>query len=349
MTPQQFLAQIKAGTTAPAYLFFGPEQYRRGVCRKMIIDKILPGELREDGLTRHDLDEVALRDVITDAGSYSLFATRRVVWVSSAEAPVPKGTAKDDDSPGHAALQAYLKNPNPDVTLVFDAQRLSFDSDDKAKMDRLLKFYGGVSNVVEFTPYTADEALKLAADLARKASLKMGPAVLESLVASLGNDAARIANELEKLALYTGGQREVTEEDISLLAPDARSTTIFALVNAIGRGDRAKSLDLMETLVRDGEYLPLALTLIASQFRLALTAKEENLRTPQQLQAYCAKLGIQVWFSRVQQVFQTVGAYTKPRLEQAMLELYKADKALRDRSPDDRLVMENLVLALTRK
>lgn len=349
MTPQQFLTQVKAGNIAPVYLFLGPEMYRRRICRKMLLEKFLPEDMREEGFVRHDLDETGLRDAVDDAGSLSLFVSRRMVWIGAAEAVIPKGNAADAEASAAAIIANYAKNPTPDTVVVFDSSRLTFENDDKTKLERLRKIYGSIKDQVEFAPYSPEEARKLANDLAARAGLQIQPPALDALVEALGADAARLATEIEKLALFTGGQRKVTEEDIQAMAPDARATTIFALVNALSRGDRAQSLDLLETLVRDGEYLPLALTFLATQFRLALTAKEEGLRTQQQLQGHFAKLGVAMWPSRAQQVLETMGAFSKSRLELAIRMIYQADKALRDRAADDRIVIENVVLALTAK
>jgi hypothetical protein len=42
-----------------------------------------------------------------------------------------------------------------------------------------------------------------------------------------------------------------------------------------------------------------------------------------------------------------VQAFSKSRLEQAVVRLFQADRALRDARPDDRIVMEEMILALT--
>lgn len=349
MTPQQLLTQIKSGTLAPIYLFLGPEMYRRRVCRRLLLEKFLPPEMREEGFTRHDLDETPLRDVIDDASAYSLFASKRVLYVTSAEAALPRSPSSEIESNLHALVAGYVANPTPDTVLIFDSSRLTFESEDKSKLDRLRKIFSTITTQVEFQPYSDDDARKLAADLAQKAKLQISPSALEMLVDALGSDAARLANEIEKLSLYTNGQRPVTEEDIAALAPDARSTTIFALVNSLSRGDRTTSLDLLETLVREGEYLPLALAFLATQFRFALAAREEGLRTAQQIQGHFSKLGVAMWPSRAQQVVTTMSAFSKPKLEQAILKIYETDKALRDRAPDDRIVLDDLVLTLTSK
>jgi len=46
-------------------------------------------------------------------------------------------------------------------------------------------------------------------------------------------------------------------------------------------------------------------------------------------------------------VEQTVAAFPKARLEQAVEKVFQADRDLRDARPDDRIVMEQMILALT--
>ena len=126
-----------------------------------------------------------------------------------------------------------------------------------------------------------DEARVELDRIARAANLKLDPAAAEALVEALAADVSRIAVEVEKLSLYG---KPITADDLPLLVPDARQSTIFALVNALGRKDRVRSLETLDALVREGEYLPLALTFLATQFRMALVAKEANLRGVSQVQ-----------------------------------------------------------------
>ena len=93
MTPEQFLDGLRRNPPAPAYLFLGPEPYQRDRCRRALIDAALPEEDREAGFTRHDLDQISLAAALDDARSLSLFASRRVIWLSSAEAALPRGRA----------------------------------------------------------------------------------------------------------------------------------------------------------------------------------------------------------------------------------------------------------------
>jgi DNA polymerase III subunit delta len=351
MTPDQFLDRLQKSGPAPAYLFLGSEPFQRERCRRALIDAALPPEDRDTGFSRHDLDQVRLSTILDDARSLSLFATRRVIWIGSAEAALPRGKAvsSDDDAtegdPGE--LASYLREPTPDTVLVIEASRYDFEGEDKAKLERVQKFYSAVQAQVEFRAFSPEAARSMAQNLAKQAGLQLGLAELALLLEATGGDVARITVEIEKLRLYAGTARKVTAEDIGALVPDARATTIFALVSALGRGDRTRALQVLDTLAREGEYMPLALTFLATQFRLALVAREAGLRNAGQIQAHFTKLGARMWPERARQIEQTVAAFPKARLERAVVKVFEADRALRDARPDDRIVMEEMILALT--
>jgi DNA polymerase-3 subunit delta len=348
LSPDQFLDRMRKSPPAPVYLFLGPEAYQRGRCRKALLDRVLTPDDRENGLTQLDLEQIPLAAVLDDARSLSLFAPSRVVWVSGAEGVLPRGrSAVQEENSGAGELAEYLRDPTPGTVLVFEASRYDFDGEDRTKLERVQKFYSRISEVVEFRPYSVESARRLAQEIAKEAGLQIGLSEIGLLVESLAGDAARIANEIEKLRLYAGTNRKVTSDDILNLVPNAQASTIFALVAALGRGDRKRSLDSLDTLLREGEYLPLALTFLATQFRLAMVAQEAGLRTSQQIQTHFTKQGIRIWRDRADQIYQTVTAFPKEKLALAIEKVYGADRALRDTRPDDRVVMEAFVFSLT--
>ncbi|MBZ5609505.1 MAG: DNA polymerase III subunit delta [Acidobacteriia bacterium] len=348
MSPEQFLQRIRKSPPAPAYLFVGAETYQLGVCRRALIERMLEAGDRENGLEHYDLQETALAAVLDGARSLSLFAANRVIWVSGAEAALPKGRAASAEEGSPAGeLAGYVSHATPGTVLVFECNRYEFEGEDRARIERVQKFYSAIPEVVEFRPYTLEAARNLAQDLAKEAGVQLGLSEIGLLVDSLGADAGRIANEIEKLRLYAGAGRKITADDIARLVPNAQASNIFALVAALGRGDRKRSLASLDTLLREGEYLPLALTFLATQFRLAMVAHEAGLRNAQQIQAYFTKQGIRMWRDRAEQVQQTVTAFPGEKLGRAIESVFWADKALRDTRPDDRVVMEELVFSLT--
>jgi DNA polymerase-3 subunit delta len=289
-------------------------------------------------------------EVLDDARSLSLFTSERLLWVRNAEAVLPRGKGEDDGesesaSADAAPLKQYLQDPTPGVVLVFEAIRFDFEGEDKRKQDRVRKFYAAIPDVVELRRFSVQDAHVEAESLARRAGLRIEPAALDLLVEALGADVARAAVEIEKLSLFAGA-RPVGVEDITALVPDARATTIFVLVNALGRRDRRRALEVLDTLTREGEYLPLALAFLSTQFRMALVAREAGLKSASQIQGHFTRIGIQMWASRAEQVYQTVAKFTKPQLERAISLIFQADKGLRDARPDDRTIMEQFILQL---
>ncbi len=353
MTPEQFLDRLSKKGPEAVYLFLGPEGYNRERCRRALLERVLPAEQdRADGYSTHELDSISLTAALDDARSMSLFASSRVIWISRAELALPRGraAAADSDEEGGSGsvgvLESYLKAPTPETVVVIDCSRYEFDGEDKARIERVQKFYSAVTAVVEFRAFAPEAARALAQGLAKKVGLQLGLAELAMLLEATGGDASRIVMEIEKLKLYAG-ERKVTADDIAALVPDAQVSTIFALVAALGRGDRVAALESLDTLSRTGEYMPLALTFLGTQFRMALAAREAGVRNAGEIQGYFNKVGARIWPERARQIQQTMDAFPKKGLERAVAKLFAADRDLRDARPDDRIVMEEMILELT--
>ena len=184
MTPAQFLARMKKREIAPAYLFVGPEFYQRRICREALLRAALGDADRDSAVTRYDLTQATLTEVIDNARALSLFASDRVILVTGAEGVLPKGKAAVEDpeedggtgGSGHAELVArYLKDPSPGVVLLFDCDRFDFDGEDKARIDRVRKFYAAIPDAVELRRYAVEDAVAEAEKLARRAGLAVIP------------------------------------------------------------------------------------------------------------------------------------------------------------------------------
>ncbi len=356
MTPDQFLQSLTKQAPQGVILFLGSEPFERERCRRALLKAALGDDLENnsDALTRMSLDEVPLASILDEARAMSLFAAKRVIWVSSAEAALPRGKAAASNEDGNEAadgdgtsLTNYLRDPTPDTVLVFECNRYGFDGEDKARMEKVQQFFAAIPSKVEFRAYAPESARMLAQSLAKQSGLQLGLAELALLLEATGGEPARIQIEIEKLSLYTDGKRKVTAADIAALVPDAQASNIFALVAAIGRKDRVRALELLDTLSREGTYMPLALTFLATQFRMALVAREAGARNASSIQAHFNKLGARIWPERARQIEQTVEGFTKEKLDKAIRRLFEADRGLRDTRPDDRIIMEEMIVALT--
>src|SRR4051812_22529045 len=362
MTPSQFLGRLKRNELAPLTLFLGQEFYSRARCRQALLDGASAKVAAQ--VEQLDASEISLAAILDDARSMSLFASERLIFVGSAEAAVPRSSRaaaavdpdEDDDGGGAgsadsqdgaardaAILEAWAKSPVPGVNIIFEATRWDLDGEDRARSERVRKYFSAIRDVVEFRRFSPAEARAEVDRIAKNSGIQIDAAASQVLVDALASDMGRIAVELEKLALYG---KPITAADLALLVPDARQSTIFALVDELGRKDRSASLEALDALVREGEYLPLALSFLATQFRMALVAKESNLRGAGQIQGHFQKSGVQMWGSRAEQVSQTAAKFSRQQLERGLTLIFHADRDLRSARPDDRTVLENFVVNL---
>lgn len=350
MTPAQFLARVKKNDVPAVCLFLGNEAYERGRCREAAAARY---DSENGAMAHYDLSETELTDVIDDARAGSLFANERLILATSAEAMLPRTSKEDDDEEGSGTagsgelLRGYIKDPTPGVVLILECSRFDLEGEDKKKSERVRKYFAAVPDAVEFKRHSVEEARVELQAQAKRMKLELDGQASALLVECLAADVARISTELEKLALFATDGRAITAEDILTLVPDARCSTIFALVNALGRKDRARSLVTLDSLVRENEYLPLALAFLSSQLRMALAARDSNLKTAQQIQGHFSKVGVPMWGSKAEQVAQTSQKFSKAELKRGLKLIFEADRNLRSARPDDRSVMEDFVVRLT--
>lgn len=358
MDPTQFLIRLQkkpsgAAKLAPGYFFLGDELFSKDGCRKALIEAVLPAEERESGLVEYDLAEAPLGAVTEDARTLSLFAPARLIVGYNAEVLLPRGKEADDEEESADArsevLDSYFRNPTPGVVLLFEATRLNWDDrDERRKLERLAKFFRAVPVHVEFRRLDERAALDGARALVRKNGLKMADGLVVELADVLGHDMARIANEISKLTVYADSEKEITREVVAALVPEARTSGLFELTDALASKNRTRALQILDTLTRMDVYLPLQVSFLAGLFRHALAVKESGARNEGEVNRLFNALGLPIWPARARQALDTARRFSRQQLERAIVLLFEADTDLRRDRPDDRIVMEKLVWELTR-
>jgi DNA polymerase III subunit delta len=349
MKPKALLTQLDKTRPAAGYLFLGNELFYRDRCRQALIRAAL-GEASDnsDALIEFDLKEQPFEKLLDEARTFSLFASQRLIIGSNAEAALPRRVTTRGDSPEGAALAAYFKDPTPGVTILLECRRYGWnDREEKDKLERVAKFYAAVPQTVELAPLSAAEALALSQRAAKHYNLDVAPDLLAELVEMLGNDMARLSSDLEKLALYLGGGRAVTRQDLEVLIPEARQSGVFELTDALARKDRPGALQLVDTLAKTGEYWPLQLSMLARLFRQALAAKEQGARAVPQITRLFQSHGTPMWPARARQILEVGQKFSRRELERALIALFRADRDLRRERPTDRIIIEQLVVEMT--
>ena len=349
LKPLSLIRQLRAGADpAPGYLFLGAEPFYRSRCRNAILAAALGDEPELTAIVEIDLDERPLSDLIEEAQTMSLFCAHRVVVGRNAEQAVPS-TSGNTAKHAKELVSDYFKDPSPGTVVLIEVTKFdSRERDEKRRLARAAEFFDAVPAKVPLNALTDAEAQNVGKHLAKQIGLDIPQDVLGNLVDMLGADAFRIENELHKLELFAGGERQVTRADLEELVPEARHSGVFEFSQALAVQDRERALALLDTMAKAGMYWPMQLNLIAGLFRQALAAKELGLQKAHQITARLKTYGLNAWPDRARQLEGIVARFGREELRDALVAIYEADRSLRSPSPDDRIAVQMLVMKLTR-
>lgn len=213
-----------------------------------------------------------LRDALF-AGS--LFADAKLVWWKNtellADTPVTRTQAVKDSL---TELADQLRSPLPPQT------RLLISATGLDKRRTLFKTLEKIAHVQLFDRPDPDKAHDQEQFLAflrdrlkneRKTMTAQAADLFQKLVAP---DFREMANELEKLIVYTGSRPEITEADVRAVVTPTRQAIIWDLTDALGHRRLPAAIASLEQLLAQGES-PLGLVMmLVAQFRLMLLARD---------------------------------------------------------------------------
>jgi DNA polymerase-3 subunit delta len=193
--------------------------------------------------------------------SMSLMASRRYLLADRVE----RWTAKQA-----GAVIAALGELPPDLTIVLVAR----ESPPKTKAPK------GIAEAVEaaggdLVRYAAPKARDLPARLvadAAKRGFRCDQDAARLLVERMGESTLRLANELDRLALWAGPDGEVTAHDLEAMVADTSEEAGWALSDAIVARDPATALRATERLAAQGEAVTPLVYQVARRLRDAHTA-----------------------------------------------------------------------------
>src|SRR5215467_281706 len=214
---ERFVSEVTGRKLRPAYVFIGDEIFFRDQCRQALLEHLVPSDLREFSLHDLDLAEVSVTEVINRARTPSLMAPFQVFFVRGVKNLYSRGSHAED----FAAIEAYMKDPNPAAVLIFVADHISIPSDvrrmelsDKDRFERIRETLGEYCGIVELARVEETDGIRWIIDQAKKEDVKIEQDAARELIDSLGSDMLMVSSELEKLILYTGEKKQITLGDV---------------------------------------------------------------------------------------------------------------------------------------
>jgi DNA polymerase-3 subunit delta len=352
---ERFLAEVKSDARRAGYVLLGDEAFLYEMCRRGVLETLVPADLRDFCLHNIDLGETSIFETLDLAQTPSLMAPFQVLFIRNVKTLYGRGQKKDE----FAAIDDYFRRPNPQALVIFVADHIALPSDvrrmdmqDKERAERIRETLGDVCGVVELQHVSEDDALEWVLAEAARGGTPFADDAARELVDALGADMLLIKSEVEKLLLYANAQGAARVElvDVETMVSAAKQRSLYELTDAISMKDAPRALALLQGLLNASEGGDEAaighVFMLAKTFRQMLILNEKRV-TDQRAMWQVLWPGFRVApFAADALIAQARRYRDRTELTRGLRLIAKADVELRSSPPDKKLVLERLVMRL---
>ena len=324
------------------YLLYGDDEFSIQEVLTSMKEGFGPPDLRDVNITALDADGVGFDELRATCDTVPFLAEKRMVIVTGllgqSERRWPSDARRGGKGEAPRELKRWSELPRylpevPETTeLVFVDGRLGGGN-------RLLAAVRPHAKVSSFALPNEDSVGRWVRDRAADRGIEIEPAAVKALAETVGGDLSVIAGELDKLAVYRGGQ-PVRQEDVEELVSYAKESNIFVVVDAMIEGRLDAAVGMVHQLLRLGRTPGYILTMVARQVRLLILAKELRAqRVPADEQG--RRLGLYGYPLR--KTLEQERLFTAERLVQIHRKLLEADLQIKTTVADEGMVMDVLI------
>ncbi|MCB9702634.1 MAG: DNA polymerase III subunit delta [Myxococcales bacterium] len=276
---------IARGRLALVYVLYGDEP----AAIKEVVQAIREAIIPADDLTAQSMaafnherfdggDVRSASQVLEACAQVPMLARYRLVELANPD-DLGKGGRGDEGGPTSTrdaaldALAAYVKEPSPSTVLVISGAGI----DGRSKLVNAAK--KSKSAVVQkFEAFKRDDdARRMVIDEARERGRTLDADAAFSLVSSVGTGRTELLEGLDRVLLYAGERTMIGVADVEAVIAQTREVDVFALTDAVGRGDHHEALVLLAQIFASGEketgLAHRLFALLTRQIRMIMTAK----------------------------------------------------------------------------
>jgi DNA polymerase-3 subunit delta len=232
------LAFLKSsGAIGPLYVLHGDELFLKRQALQTLRTRVVGPDADDQSLATHAGDKAVFADVFDELQTVPLFAPRRLVVVEDADPFVTRYRAQ---------LEKHVGKLPPSGVLILDVKSWPANT-------RLAKMVDSAVTIVCKAP----PAYKLASwcgewALTRHQKQLSAPAA-GLLVDLVGAEMGLLDQEILKLAIYVGDRKKVEVADVDLLVGHNRAESTWKVFDALGAGQAAEALALLDRALDQGE------------------------------------------------------------------------------------------------
>mgnify|MGYP003013827055 CR=1 FL=1 len=324
-TPMKSLNEdIKTGNFKPVYLLYGEEAYLKKQYRDRITKAIFP-----DGDTvnyaYYEGKGINPGELIDLAETMPFFAKRRLIVVENS---------------------GFFKNATPDladyIKTMPDTACFLFVENEADKRGKMYKAVKSKGRVVEMARQDEKTLLYWVAGNVKKEGYKIKEQTARYLLSTTGTDMENLEKELEKLFCYCMGKEEIEISDIEAICTTQITNKIFDMVDAIGRKEQKKALDLYYDLLMLKEPAMRILYLVTRHFQILMQLRDMTGKGFDNKQM-AAKAGVPEF--AVRKYLGQAKSFSLAQLEEIVRASVQTDENIKTGQMADQLAVELLIIS----
>jgi DNA polymerase III subunit delta len=328
---ENLLQRIEKGKAIPGVVLLGSDPYLRDQCRNALLGQFIPEGARDWAVFKISATGGGLQELLQRAQMAPMLSPRQLLILQDTEA-LERGSEESLER-STDMLAAYLADPAPFSIVVFEAGQL-----DHRK--KLFKVLDASALVVELSAKVDPTALVL--HMARELGAKINRDAADELADAVDGVPAKIRLELEKLLLFAAG-REITAADIDSLVVSAKKYTVWKLVDAFAARDRRASMELLDSLLREGEQPAGIVGALSWMYRKLVEARE----LPPGTNQYSAARDLGMRPEAAAMALAQARKIPREQLLAGIAILAEADSVLKSGAPNPRATLEFVLARLT--
>ena len=252
-SPTVVLQQIKSATTDPIYLLFGEDDVEKAALAREF------EALVEEGLRAFNVERIHAGDwttgdrlaagiagLVAAVRTLPMMAPRRVVLLLQADTVLMPKRESEAATRALDEFERLITSPPTDATLVI----VTGSVDRRSRVFKLLAKHavlvecGVLESVADAERWIRNRAAASGASIA--------PAGARLLAERCGPDVKRLRNDVERLLLYTLGQKTIELDDVREIVGPAALQDDWAMTNAIEAGDGRTALRQLALMLDAG-------------------------------------------------------------------------------------------------
>lgn len=323
-SPDELEKSLSRDASRQVYLILGPELYQCQRALDMVKSKFLSPDSMAFDYAELSGGVATANQILEAANTFPVISMKRLVLVSDA--------AKLKDGELDALLDG-LSRLSLRCVLIFFAE----------EYDHRKKFYRVMREkhcVAEFPKLKGLALEQWAASFIQRRGYRCPPSAVKRIVDLAGANLQMLAAELEKLVLFAGKQKDITDLDVEELIGGSRQQSIFDFIGAVEKRDRNAALRSLANILSMGEYPLVVVTMLARYCRQVLIAKEFLGRGMHPREIGSAA---QIPPFMLDAFLRQTRAVDAAAIRKICVRLADLDRRLKSTSADGRLLLENLI------